>query len=1606
MKPNMIKKWSIALLVAAGAAGLTGCEGMRVDEGASESDHSGIVADRAITGQLSGVVVDEHGRALKGATISAYGLSTESNANGTWTLSNVPITNLVISNVYDNGSSTTLPTDQDADTNSPMVAKGKIYTTFAAPGHATFHSTYEGAIAVITHSGDESGANSIVVSEISATIPYVELAKMDRTLTGTVYDLGESNYAFQKAVTANVQMRLLPNYVTDNLYGFDGVATDLQDPTVAGAVNEVVSEEFSPGYYGVDPVTVGLDGDGKFTITGAGALRSGYELRVDGTGWRPAQYPQWNTGNEQTLIRVFDANNEAIQDVVSGVAGQTNGPGTQIEDGAYWKIEKLNIATGTNSLATDFGNLYVQNFEAQDGTPPELAILSYLGGPDNLDTDGDRTFHNDNITVDSDVATALGTTQPIVVVFDQDMRSIATMPANGVRLYNDKLESVAIESAVLDGRTLSIKTVAALAEGNYRLVLKRDIFVDKNGERLAASAQFSQQAVDQQFDSVFGINYGTSAYGHTEVTDLVQSPRSDSALGGTAAPALLVRNVNNTTNAVEQTRVQQLRDAISWTLSNGASPTTNDLTFDEFVDDDNASLDRGVVTFTAVKGEGYKVTITDQLGSKIAATADFGAGTINFDAASTQTGGQSSVDAQFTASQGGAVTLNIDNASVGYGVAVTSLGELETSSQSTMAITLEDREIPRVALQFSSNNGQDNGSVVLFNIVSTDEAGEIVYDGKTQAVYPKLNLTASLYDKSGYRGRSEVSDTNINGDAALNDDLAIFSLQTPLLNTTAATTTQVGTTNSGRSDRFYNNEDYVQWLTTTAGAGTDACTYYVADAGNDVSWYKSDAAGVVETPFVKIEDTDEVNTTYEGFIAADNSSLDVVVHGADANGEPVVKYPSNCGQPGDTIYGDPNRTIVIEMTEDVDTITYNADFKGQSGASLEDETSTYAARTNVITGSDLDSQIMDLDNAAAGERHLLLKLKDWRAVDDSPRYDSTAQNEVANTVAEGISVKSLLQLVTAQDLVGNDIKATSGHATGVLLADATPPLLTEATVDEDSITLTFDQPVSTSLTGGLTVTGSAANYTVGAIAAGSANISRDTAYIDQYGNNVVGGSNVAFTASVSSNVVTLTVADNATHDFSGFLSGATHSSAANLGDAGTKLHATTAPTLYVEYGALQDTNFNSWDQLTANGENFDYFDDGGSPRFVPVDTLAPKLLFQTSYDYQGADNSSVFLYKYDTDPVSLDNAYMTLDTDNDTTYTGATAVTLTGLSITAGTAGEVDTGATGSLTEDLPLFFLWNQNTTTGAERIPSTDAGDYARLVLDLSASVTSVDGARVFYYQPAYDNVTTGATGSNGISIPDLTIDTQNTAAGSKNDNSTIAIGENGELIVAFPEVSVAGGTDEVSTHRLVIDNVTIGGVQWTLQVHAPNVSNTDTTLITTETTEAIAKANLPVIDFYRKVYLPTTSTVGSLAVGSDNGTDPYKANFTVSFTEPLASVTGVSYGIGTNYTENTGTANTTDVLTLSVPSTATPTNTATSGTATLSLSTAFGETTSTTKRIGHGASLSFSATDFDGNTSATTITLRRGHGVSSNGRTVILNEISSSGSTTNSIGGNSVD
>ena len=75
-----------------------------------------------------------------------------------------------------------------------------------------------------------------------------------------------------------------------------------------------------------------------------------------------------------------------------------------------------------------------------------------------------------------------------------------------------------------------------------------------------------------------------------------------------------------------------------------------------------------------------------------------------------------------------------------------------------MTITLKDDLAPLVALQHSDRNGQDKtnynndvaphdsiGMLVEFGELMTDEAGEPI-NGDSKIYYPKLNLTASLYD--------------------------------------------------------------------------------------------------------------------------------------------------------------------------------------------------------------------------------------------------------------------------------------------------------------------------------------------------------------------------------------------------------------------------------------------------------------------------------------------------------------------------------------------------------------------------------------------------------------------------------------------------------------------------------------------------------------------------------------------------------------------------------------------------------------------------------------------------------------------------------------------
>jgi hypothetical protein len=337
------------------------------------------------------------------------------------------------------------------------------------------------------------------------------------------------------------------------------------------------------------------------------------------------------------------------------------------------------------------------------------------------------------------------------------------------------------------------------------------------------------------------------------------------------------------------------------------------------------------------------------------------------------------------------------------------------------------------------------------------------------------------------------------------------------------------------------------------------------------------------------------------------------------------------------------------------------------------------------------------------------------------------------------------------------------------------------------------------------------------------------------------------------------------------------------------------------------------------------------------------------------------------------------------------------------------TGATTQIldeTLDFPLYFTWNNLSSSDFSRVPD-NASNYNRVVLRFDKDVTDVTGARVFYYKPTSDNLTQsgiymptdGALGNQASTNTSMAaVETDNESVG----RSTTISGA--DLVVRFPNMiqsAHAASTFSVDNttlgdHRIVIDNVTIGGVQWTMMVHPPASSNTltannDGTLTAFNSADT---AELPQIDFYRKVFLsggaPSLTAGDDISASVDNTT-------TLTFVEPLASAAAAKVSDGSNYT-SAGVADTNDLFTSLTVDVAdsTPSSAANNTTAvTVDLEATIGETTSITYQIGHGFSYSVTATDNDGESSTTTITLQRDHGVNISGggatRAAVLNTIS---------------
>jgi hypothetical protein len=1159
MKPNMIKKWSIALLVAAGAAGLTGCEGMRVDDGAATATNNGNIEDRtSLKTNLSGVIVDDFGMPVQGFTVSAYGRTTTSGADGHWVMNDVPVTGVTVNSTAQNLEQTNLSTS------------GRIYVTYQKEGYATYHSRIDNAQAVITHYGTAGGnPNSIVVSNLVAS-DRVKVPSLVNSVTGILIDKGtlwDGTVGTYAAAPAGVQVRLVPEVKASEtapgwaLYGGSSCQTEC-------------------GFFGLPEYVTQTDANGAFTFGNVAKLDGGYVLRIDNYGYRASERPNDVAGFSYN----WDANN------ATSIYGGNFTP-LSVTQGE-WEItdDTLGIGFdvhGSNSIdkLINLGPLYIQDYlVANFNTVEGISVLDQTYNPNDDQgftqndghnaLDGATALDGGGVLVDSSIVSNLGTTAPLRFIFSGDMRALADLSAysNGVIVFDGAGNRVSIDTSKtkLSGRVLELYSTSALTDGTYYVRLHRDVFVDMDAKRLETS------------DSA---NAGTPDFDPTDTTNTVP------VVGGTDDTINLTDDKLYAEYKIVYTTVDVQTTALSLTQSNITDATRQQIAatgshlgmigtelhvidstwkysdsnlsddgneddrldilynamrdrYDDIYDDDGdvvVRTDVATVSFDVTKDKFYRVRVFDPNPSGDAFEASLISvtnvtATAENDLADTDTGvntGEVLIDNdgnpfaiwQFKALNTGTATVDLQDVGIGYKVAVVKANDFAdfAAYDEAMTIELQDDLAPLVALQHSDRSGQDKtnynadvaphdsiGMLVEFGELRTDEAGEPI-NGETKIYYPKLNLTASLYDECHKRAKSENPDQNYDEaqEPQNQTQLDAYYNTTPLLATSktlgaftsgkCATLSTVGTTcATGRSDQIYTSSDYSCWYGGTDSVA-DSCQFYVADPGAVSVYYPvtSSAGGITINSTSTAATAAQITTamitagnyeiiTFDSaniFSSPLNSALDVVVN-TGFKGHPTLG-PAGClavsGTPADVA-----RNIVIDLTEATASIA-NSDNTTALQAAYEASGNIAAASTlaNDSTGllhletpaqHSARAKVYHADTAgstiSSRTNHLIATIGDWRTITETRRYianlqdiNSTndllyrAEDYVIDSESDGASEKSILKLHGEKDGDNANLSIAAGHASGVLLVDATPALATSFTVADATVTLGFDQPI-------------------------------------------------------------------------------------------------------------------------------------------------------------------------------------------------------------------------------------------------------------------------------------------------------------------------------------------------------------------------------------------------------------------------------------------------------------------------------------------------------------------------------------------------------------------
>jgi hypothetical protein len=1660
---------------------------MRVDEGASSATNSGNVNvapnGAALRANLSGNVVDDFGRGMSGVTVYAYGKSTTTDNGGNWVMSNVPVTGINVNS-----------TPQNLEQTTDLTTSGSIYVTYSKAGYAEYKSKISNP-AVITHYGTAGGnPNSIIVDNLVAS-ESVQLPELINSVTGILIDRGSYYKApFAKYdMASGLTVRLVPAVdVVNNAYGS------------AAQIGAGATECYEGcGFYSVNEMVATTDNSGVFTFANVPKIPGGYIMRVDQAGYRPMARPNDGTGfsydyddsyNVGTLTTQLNENFDAWNVTVQADENQN-----------YWWGIDFDVKSKNGTL-TSLEDLYVGDFLVAATNVVEGITVDGRYGTVN-DSSGDivndghnnfgaaantvGTWNNgtNTVTIDSNIVD-LGSTA-LRLIFSGDMipHAVSEIPARGIVIFDAAGNELTWDSTktTVEDRTLTLHLAETPTAGrDFYIRLHRDVFADMAGQRLVQDVDPNQAAdtanisSDPATDNDAADDNGNNSW-YTEyvvryIDPLITAPAVENVAQATIDRAIRTTALFGTVAAgtaslsslqASDARIEELLDAVliragatgaSLATVDTAAAATNTATFTGSTAD---------VSFTAVNGGRYRVSVIDSDGvslTLVAATAGtlVGADATNivvgeFDGATGNTNTTGDVSLDFTATVGGDTTdptakIRLSNVSPGFRVTirrVNDFGDILAGSTAQTIILADDFE-PHVAIQNSQRNGQDTqvtvGGAMLASLgaphndgnFDTLDTAEMIFQcgvetsddngenevGDAAYYFPKLNLSASLYDKSKLRGLTEIVNPGSLLSTALNQGQTGFvtaedtvtgsiytstlsqnALNTPLLATVAADNTKVGTTATGRSDEYYTTSDYDSWGLAGITADADACNYYTAAFDTNTGtflqrWDKAtDNSGALVTPVNTADSVTDDNNDQDDFPTAGYTIVGtkaVTLADGSTQSASIAEGPTGCGVLGSNTYAF-TRSAILNVTEAVVAPDDLTTFGSQQGVCGQNNipTGELSATTGLtgITGADTAKGF--------NNDHLVLTFGDWRTIDDSNHFTSNAEAAIANEMSEGSSLTDLLQIVSLAD--ANGVKATAGSGRGVLIVDATPPMATYLENNGSSVVIGFDQTVSTThngeaANGEFIINGDGVDYTFDVDANGVWDVTRSVAYIDRFGRNaglgpfdirVVADENPGYDVDgdgdlevnvptgTSSSRLTITMEDpdtaagnNAggaayTFDFTDFFNEMSHTTAASA----SALTTVADPTFRLAYDNLEDNNFNSW----ANVETYDLYDgnDGTGPRLVGIDKQGPQL--QTVDITVGAlDGNGAYLVA-SPGALTITSVHATDDEDTDVVYTGSTT-------------GPTTAGAAGVDTE---LAYVYGY--ASGTQLVNTPDGNQ--RLVIKLSSNVTNavIEEAVAYVYRPGVetDDGTVGdGLGGLGDSIIASGAMAINTATGFTNVAGGGAAGVAGQvgqmgnaLVLELPDLT----TEAVAQGDLiVIQNLIFNSHYYSLHIAVPQAIN-ETNVANPGAAPATSESGIAALSYtvYRQVYLDGGGNLGdagsflvNTAITTANA-DQATA-ITLPFREDVATVNSAAWAAGEEDEDNNlADDDTANFIATAAPSTATANNVVVRLNALSSVQATNPITEADGDFVGHGSTLSLTIADASSNQSDLTITLNKGHG-----------------------------